>query len=184
VYLSLICICAIPLHVCVWQSARRLTGDQTVAHTSLAVESASKGYIRGVSLSHMHLCSTSTRVCMAECPPPNWGSDGGPYLTGGGIGRRGAHLIYAYIQCSAVYKCVHIYRVCMASYVYGRVPAAAQGIRCWPIPHWRWNRPARGTFDSVTPRAVPSANRVLNRGTPRYPHAPRAAAGTPCFVRV
>ena len=39
---------------------------------------------------------------MAEYSPPHYGSDGGPYVTGSGIGRRGAHSIYVCILCIAV----------------------------------------------------------------------------------
>ena len=57
-------------------------------------------------------------VCLWKSARCSWGSESGPYLTGSGIGRRGAHLIYAFLLCTAVYECVYI------SYVYGRVPAA------------------------------------------------------------
>ena len=65
-----------------------------------------------------------------------------------------------------------------------REEGAPVGIRRWPMPHWRWNRPARGTFDSVTPRAVPRQAGSYS-GVPRGIFTPpRVASLSLSLVRV
>ena len=43
------------------------------------------------------------------------------------------------------YKYMHAIYMTVHAQVFIGMPAASLGIREWPIPHWQWNRPVRGT---------------------------------------